>query len=246
MIPVLMDEYFLIAASTLRKVQETQRHAILSCVDAIVTSLKSGGIIATFGTGHSSLVCLEAYGKAGGLAPVLPMIDYDLSLLAGESKSEEMERLPGLGKCIFRQYTLDSRDALIVVSNSGRNAVPIEVAMEAKTVGMHITAITSLKHANSFAARHPDGRNLHEYADVVIDTCVEAGDAVLNVPGTNISVGPLSTLVGIAIVDAIACEVAERLAQTGINPPVFKSANADGSASINAELKARYANRIKF
>jgi uncharacterized phosphosugar-binding protein len=131
---------------------------------------------------------------------------------------------------------------MVIVSNSGRNAVPVEMAMLAQEHGIYTIAITSLEHSRSVTSRHSSGKRLFEFADLVIDNCVPKGDGMLDFDG--VQSGPGSTVAGTVIVNSIVSETLRILTAEGRKPPVFVSQNVDGYN--NDELYMKYLNRIKF
>lgn len=238
--------YFDAAGRTLERVAATQRTAIARAAELVAESLMSGGVWHVFGTGHSHLVAEELYYRAGGLAPVNAMLYPPLMQHEGPVTSTKLERTPGLAREIIVQHDLRAGEVLTVVSNSGRNAVPIEMALLARERGLRTVAITSL--AQSRAAPYGPGmiRKLYEICEVVIDNCGDPGDAALPVPGAGVMAAPTSSLVNIAIVEQIVYEVACRYAERGIEPPLFKSANLPGGDEWNERLIHRFRERCRL
>lgn len=205
------------------------------------TSIREGGVVHVFGCGHSQLVAVEASDRAGGLAALHAIVDPALAPTGG-LRSARTERLPGYGQVVLEAEDLRPGEVLIVVSNSGMNPVPIDVARGAAEQGMFVVAVTSRAHSDAVASRHPSGLRLHEVAHVTIDTGAPIGDAALHLPdGTG--VGPLSTVLASAAVHAVMVTAAEQLAATGDEVPVLVSQNLDGPADPNESVIARYADR---
>jgi uncharacterized phosphosugar-binding protein len=227
-------EYLETIQAAIRCVVEEQLDEIHTAADLWAAAIAGGGLVHVFGSGHSSLVCQDAYGRAGGLVPINWIIADDLLPLRG-MRSSMIERLPGLAAVLLDFEPVRIGDALVVVSNSGRNAVPVEMAEVARNRGLRTIAITSLLHSQSFQSRAPSGKRLCEVVDVVLDNMAVAGDAAITVGQADgrVAVGPTSTVTGAAILQAIAVETAERLVEQGIRPQVFTSANIDNSESQN-------------
>ncbi|MEY3051687.1 MAG: hypothetical protein RLY31_1472 [Bacteroidota bacterium] len=198
-------------------------------------------IIHTFGTGHSHMVGLELFVRAGGLANVNAMLDSIVMTAEGSRRSAEIERIPGLAKVIWDQHRIDPADILLVVSNSGRNAMPLEMAMVARAHGLRVMAITSLEQSARYPSRHPSGKKLMDVADLVIDNRVPSGDGLMHIAG-NLT-GPASTLSGVFIANLIATEGMALAAAAGVPLPIYYSQNIDGFS--NEELYARYESRVK-
>jgi uncharacterized phosphosugar-binding protein len=132
----------------------------------IAEAVRDGGLVRVFGTGHSRLIAEEIFYRAGGLAPIDAVLEDTVSGYRDVTKSEFTERLEGLGELIVRHRRMAPPDVLLVISQSGRNAVPIEVAEAARARGIRTIAITSLLHAAGQPSRHSSGRHLHEVVDL--------------------------------------------------------------------------------
>jgi uncharacterized phosphosugar-binding protein len=238
--------YLEAAGRILEQVAAMQGKTITSAAELIAESLMAGGVWHVFGTGHSHLVAEELYYRAGGLAPVNAILFPPLMQHEGPVTSTKLERTPGLAERILDQHDLRAGEVLTIVSNSGKNAVPVETALLARERGLKTIAITSV--AQSKAA--PYGRSmthkLYEICDVVIDNCGSPGDAALLVPGTSLMTGPTSSLVNIAIVEQIVYEVACRFAERGVEPPLFKSANLPGGDDWNQRLIEQFRERCRL
>ena len=230
----------------LKEIMATQAENISRAADFTAETLKNDGMIRPFGTGHSHLVATEMYMRAGGFVPVVPLLEGNLMMHEGGRKSSALERLPGYAATLLALHDVSSRDTLIVISQSGRNSAPIEMAVEGKKRGMKTVAITSIKHAKSVLSRHSSGKRLFEIADVVIDNCTPTGDAAVEIEEINSAVAPLSTITGSFIWHQIAVLTVRKLLSRGITPPVFKSNNAQGGDEHNIELFMKYRDRVKF
>jgi uncharacterized phosphosugar-binding protein len=205
-------------------------------VDAVVASVRAGGLTYIFGTGHSHLLALELHYRAGGPAFVVPILDESMMLHEGAIASTARERESGAAAAAFARYTLRPRDAVIVISNSGVNAAPVEAARIARVSGAAVIALTSRAYSEASANGRP---TLAGTADIVIDNGLPPGDALVALPGTPLKAGPGSTALGAALLHALFAEAAARLAANG-PPPIFLSANMPGAAENNRDLVERY------
>jgi uncharacterized phosphosugar-binding protein len=235
------------ARRALNRLASDEANSIRAAAAAVADALESGGVLHVFGAGHSHILAEEAFYRAGGLAAINPILDRRLMFFDGVMASTYAERETGYAARILEQENVRAGDVAIVASNSGRNAVPIEMAIELQARGVKVIAITSLTHSRAVPSRHALGRRLFEIADIVIDTGTPAGDASIEVPDSALRMGPLSTVVGAAIVHAIQIETATRLVERGEEPPVLASANLDTTSQDDLERTlARYAGRIRY
>jgi uncharacterized phosphosugar-binding protein len=205
----------------------------------IATALAGGGTIHAFGTGHSHMLAEELFYRAGGFVRVRPILFEGLMLHAGAELSTSLERLPGLAGALLADHPIAAEDVLIVASNSGGNAVVCELAASVRERGIPVIAILSRQHASSASARSVGAANLQDIADVVIDNGGAVGDAAVDIEGFDRKVGPTSTVVGAAIINAIVVEAVERLVARGIQPEVFVSSNVAGGDEANLGLLDR-------
>lgn len=232
--------------SKIQEVLDNEIPNIEKAAQLMTESCLKGGRIYVFGSGHSHLIAEEMYVRAGGLALVHAILPPEMALVNNMvTKSTLLERLDGYASALIELYHVGEKDTLMVVSNSGRNAVPVEMCLAAKAKGANVVALTSMKHSSSCNSRHSSGKRIFEIADVTIDNRAEKGDSGLMIEGLNIPIGPVSDGTGIAIAQALINEVIERMVQAGVEPPVFVSSNVDGGDEKNAHLYETYYNYWK-
>jgi uncharacterized phosphosugar-binding protein len=223
-------------------IAENQGAAIDRAATALMNSIAAEGVVYIFGTGHSHMMAEEGHYRAGGLACVVPILSTVLMLHEGAVLSTQVERTSGIAETLLERYQPEARDSLIIFSNSGVNSVPVEMALAAKNKGLTVIAIVAMEYA---AAVKPgaSGKKLNDVADIVVDNHGVPGDALVEIGDTGLKTGPLSTIAGAFILNAILTETTWRLAANGHTPPVFISANMPGSAVHNAGLIAKYRSR---
>ena len=206
----------------------------------IAKSLADDGVLHTFGSGHSQILATEIERRAGGLVPVSNIND------PADGWPEQIE---GYGTRLFQryayQYAVQSGDVLLVISNSGRNACPIEVALEAKLVGLDIIVLTSIEMSKNTSSRHTSGKKLYEIGDYVLDNGSISGDAAIEAEGFEYKIGPTSTMSGALLLNLLSMETIEHLIAMGVSPPTYVSQNADGGAKHNEALAKKYRHRTR-
>jgi len=237
-------EFFAAARRGLDELQAREAANLVQASAWMAEAIEAGGLVRIFGTGHSRLLAEEIFFRAGGLAPTDAILEDSVSGYHDVSKSELTERLEGYGQLIVEHRRMAPPDVLIIVSQSGRNAVPIDVALAAKELGVRTIAITSIAHASSQPSRHSSARHLHEVGDLVIDNGAPAGDCAVTL-ANGVPVGPLSGVLGAAIVQSLVVGAGDRLLADGIEPPVFRSGNVDGGREISQRLLDQYWDRIR-
>jgi uncharacterized phosphosugar-binding protein len=208
-------------------------------IAAVVAAVQADRLVYVFGTGHSHLLALDLHYRAGGPAYVVPVLDERLMLHQGAMASTDRERMSGAAAEALSRYPLVAGDVVIIISNSGVNAAPVEAADLAKSLGARVIALTSRAYSQAAARGRP---TLASRADIVIDNALPPGDALVALPASGLKAGPGSTAVGAAILQALFAEAAARLAVAGV-PLIFLSANMPGAAENNRELVARYGPR---
>lgn len=237
-----MFEYQEKSIEQLNRIVSVQEDLIRQSASLLSDCIVNDHIIHTFGTGHSHMIGLELFVRAGGLANVNAMLDTMVLTSEGSRRSAEIERISGLSKIIYDQHTVSENDVMIIISNSGRNAMPVEMAMIAKEKGIKSIAITSLEQSKKYPSRHPSGKKLYEIADLVLDNCVPPGDGLLDIGG-NLT-GAASTLSGIFLINLIATEAMKMASSIGAKLPIYHSQNIDGFS--NEELYEKFSTRIKL
>ncbi|MEM1284343.1 MAG: SIS domain-containing protein [Pseudomonadota bacterium] len=235
----VMAAYLDTIAGRIKGLTDHAGAAMEAARDVIVQAVRGDNLVYLFGTGHSHMLTEEVHYRAGGPAFTVPILATTFMLHEGAIASTEAERTEGLVAPVFARYPISADDVLFVISNSGINAAPVEAARLGKSLGCTVIAITSIAYSTAAAK----GRErIADIADITIDNGIPAGDALVDLPGSDLKAGPASTAVGAAILNAIFADVAYHLAEDA-TPPVYRSANMPGAQDINARLVAHYAGR---
>lgn len=241
---MLYREYWKEAQKVIGYVTDTQAEGIERAARLVAESLAKDGQLYVFGCGHSHIIGEDLFYRAGGTAAVCAMLDSDLMLHNGAAKSSVYEKMPGLAQPIFDRYGITPNDVLLVVSTSGINSVPVEMAMCAKAQGIGVIAIVSEAYRED-SSRHPSGRKLRDVADIVLDNGVCHGDAAVQIADTDMRVGPISTISSCLIAQSIVVQADEWMHEMGLQPPVYVSGNIEGGMEKNQTLIRRYMPRNK-
>lgn len=235
---IAAQEYYTKVSLLLDQVIHTQAKPISSAANAVAKAVARGGAVYLFGTGHSHLLAEEGHFRAGGLVPVIPILISSLMLHESAINSGKLERMPGLAAAILSHYQPTPNDVMIIFSNSGVNAVPVEMALEAKKIGLPVVGVLALSYAK-VAPLSAVGKRLSDIVDIVVDNQIQAGDAVIEVGKTGLFTGPASTIVGAFILNAILTEAVCRMDAAGKKPPLYISSNMPGAAEHNQEFLAQ-------
>lgn len=236
--PSLPETYFTRAGELLARAWESNAPVLARLAPILGECVARGGVIHTFGSGHSELVSREIIGRAGGLVCVTGLIDPTAGFV---------ENLPGYGARLAarydRQYQLRSGEVLIAISNSGKNCSPIEVALYAKEKGLTVAALTNVAMSRVTPSEHPSGKKLADVADHVLDNGGVPGDAIVDV-ADGVRAGPTSTLIGCSVLNWLMLSTIAWLKQNGHPLPVLRSQNLPGAIEHNRALGQKYKSRL--
>ncbi|MGF6233322.1 putative phosphosugar-binding protein [Inquilinus ginsengisoli] len=234
----------------MRAILETERDSLDRAAARLADQIEADRLVHVFGPGgHSNLAAQEIFFRAGGLMHVSAILDEGTLLSNGALRSMAIERTPGYGRVVIADRGLGPDDLLILVNAYGINAALIDAAIEAKTRGAFVIGVSSRGHADQTAAdhpaRHPTKQNLHDLADIAIDTKVPVGDAVVRIPGVGEPVAAVSTFANAFALNCLVIRTIARLAERGIEPPVWRSGNAPGGDEANGRFIGRFRGRVR-
>jgi uncharacterized phosphosugar-binding protein len=239
--------YHDVLQTILNRAFETQEGVLKAVAEHMADVIAGDHIVYVFGAGHAGIIAEEMFYRAGGLVPVVPVFAPGLTTFTRPATLEtELERLSGYASLLLDACKINAMDLLIVHSNSGRNTVAIEMAEEARKRGIVVVALTSVAHSSSVSSRHPHGFKLMDLANYVIDNCGVVGDAAVKLEGTEQFTGPTSTVVGAALMNALVVETSHILLARGLDVPLYRSANLDGSEDSNQRWMNHYSGRLLY
>jgi len=225
---------------------EKQSAAIETAADWFAQSILAGRMVHVFGSGHSRIMVEEMWPRYGSFPGFNPIVELSLSFhnlvigANGQRQAMFLENVSGLAERILRNFALRKADSALVISSSGCNLVPVEIAAGFKARGVKVVAIISRRHSEASPAKHSEGKKLQDFADLVLDTGAPVGDAMVKIPGLDTPVSPGSTIGGCLLINSIKAEVAARLVAAGQPPKVLSGAAVVGAARAAEIFEAAY------
>jgi uncharacterized phosphosugar-binding protein len=219
---------FAVALGLVGRLRDHQLSVITAAADLLAGRLMAGGSVYVFGTGHSRAVAMELAGRAGGLAGTKELTLDDIVVSGGATKDDlldgTLERRPEAARALLDGVVTGPTDAFIVISHSGCNGAPVEMALQVRRRQLPVVAITSLEHSRAVASRHPSGLRLFEVATQCIDTCAPYGDTAIRL-SADLGVCGVSSFAGVVIAQALTAEIVDRYLRAGVTPPLLVSRN---------------------
>lgn len=244
--PDVALDYLAKAAHIIQKVRETQLDPIRAAARLCADSIAKRGLVHLFGNGHSRMAVEEMWPRYGSFPGFHPIVELSMTNHTqvvganGQRQAMWIERQEGLGRIILRNFVFRDYDTMMIFSTSGSNGVVVDVALGAKERGLKVVAVVALEYAQMLKSGHSSGQRLIDIADIVIDNCAVPGDAMVDVPGVDVPVGPGSTLGNTVVVNAVKCLVAEDLAARGQPPLVLAGAWKMGEEASRQRFDAAY------
>ena len=239
------NEYISNVKDIIGKIETKGAESLEKAAALFSETLMTGKRIYLFGTGHSHMLSEELFYRAGGLVNIQPVLVEPLMLHVSASDSTIAERVEGYAEKIFTEYGMSEGDTIVIISNSGRNGVIVDMALLCKEKGLNVVCLTNLLHTYAGASRHKSGKRLCEIADIVLDNFGCVGDACVEVDGVDGKICPTSTVAGALILNAVVSEAVDMCAKNGFSPEHFASSNVDGGDEINNKLVEKYKKEIK-
>lgn len=242
------ESYILKIIDLLKRISEEENENFKAAARILADAIEGDGRIFAWGSTHSATTMQDIYLRAGGLALInaifIPGLEALHTLPFGITS--KIERLSGYAEIALDYAPIRKGDVLIVVSVSGRNAVPIEFAKVASERGIQVIAVTGLDYSKAVEPRHIDGKNMYEYADVVLDNKAVAGDAIMEAEGMIQKFCPASGITSTAVLQCMVAATVEELLSRGITPPVFVAQNVDGGEEFNNKMFEENRDRIFY
>jgi uncharacterized phosphosugar-binding protein len=231
-------------SSVIGQIGETQREAIDTAAGWTADAIADDHRAFLFGAGHSFMAVMDTYPRIGSYPGWVPVHELSTSYIPtvlgnqGLRQALFLEKIDGFGRLVMQNYRMEAQDVMVVISNSGVNPMGVDVALVARERGMKTIAVTSMAHSRVSASRHVSGQRLFEVCDLVLDTCVPAGDALVKVPGFPHPVASASTIAACVVMQSLSADTAAKLAARGHRTPVFPSHNAQMSDEEHEAVEA--------
>ncbi|MFI6084163.1 SIS domain-containing protein [Streptomyces sp. NPDC051217] len=244
----LAGQFFGAAIGLLERVRDEEAANIEAAGKAIAEAVASGGRVFAFGAGHSSLAAQDVVYRAGGLA-VMNLLNVPGVMgvdVMPATLGSALERVDGLASAVLDSSPATSGDVLVIISLSGRNALPVEMALNARALGLKVIGVTSVAYATETKSRHVSGTYLKDHCDIVLDSKIAVGDAELSADGIEAPFAPASTVVTSALMQAMVATAAGGLVERGVEPPLLRSGNVDGGHEWNGRVMTEYGDRIFY
>ena len=247
------ERYFHAAMNRLQGLLDSQRTELDRAASLCTAAIAQDGLVHLFGCGHSRMLCEEMTPRQGCFVGWHTIVELGLTfhnLIVGPNglrQSLHLEKTPGYAEQILRNFAFGQHDVLVVISTSGIREVIIEMAAGARRRGLPVIGVLSRQHCEQARPAHPSGKKLMDVADVVLDNGAPEGDCLVSLEGSGQKTGPFSTLGGAMVMNALRCEVAQRLLDRGIEPVFLPSHQFAGSPTVEDQLEyfyAQYARRV--
>ena len=239
-------EDYLVKCRELVDAVERQMPTIRDVACLFADSIAAGRMVHLFASGHSRIMLEEMWPRYGSFPGFNPIVELSLTFhnlvigANGQRQAMFLENVSGLAERILRNFAITSDDSALIISSSGCNIVPIEMASLFRERGVKVAALISRQHSERTPSRHPSGKKLHDFADFVLDTGAPAGDAMVKIPGLDTPVSPGSTVGGCLVINALKAEIAERLTRAGHPPKVLTGAAIVGEERAKQLFESAY------
>ncbi|RMG59664.1 MAG: sugar isomerase domain-containing protein [Bacteroidetes bacterium] len=239
-------QQYLAACAQMLETVSSQAEAINRAAAWFAESILAGRVVHVFGSGHSRIMVEEMWPRYGSFPGFNPIVELSLTFhnlvvgANGQRQAMFLENVPGLAARILRNFVLSPEDSALIISSSGTNLVPVEMAEHFQVQGVKVVALSTLVHSRASASKRADGKKLYDFADLTLDTGAPAGDAIVQIPGLETPVAPGSTVGGAMLINCLKAEVARLLTEAGQPPKVLTGAAVVGAERSAALFEAAY------
>ena len=242
----VLTQYLACARAALDAIEADQLPNLRAAAARFAEAILAGRLVHVFGTGHSRMAVEEMFPRYGSFPGFHPIVELSMTFhnpvvgANGQRQAMFLENVQGFGPVLWRNFATDPADCLLAISTSGCNAATVDVAIEARRLGMFVAALTSLPHARVSTPQHQGGKKLHEVADLVLNQHAPPGDSAVWIEGLETPVAPISSISGCTIINLLKAEVARLLTEAGQPPLVLTAACHLGPERARALFEATY------
>jgi uncharacterized phosphosugar-binding protein len=225
---------------------EQQQKAIAQAAQWFAESILAGRVVHVFGSGHSRIMVEEMWPRYGSFPGFNPIVELSLTYhnnvvgANGQRQAMFLENVPGLAERILRNFSLDKKDTSLIISSSGCNIVPIEMAELFQQKEVKVVALVTKAHLEKSKSKRSDGKKLTDFADLILDSGAPVGDSMITVDGLQTPVSPGSTVGGVIIINSIKAEVARLLTEAGQPPKVLTASAIVGDEKAKQLFESAY------
>lgn len=225
---------------------EQQENVIKEVAQVFAKSILEGRMVHLFGSGHSRMMVEEMWPRYGSFPGFNPIVELSLSFhnlvtgANGQRQAMFLENVTGLASRILRNFDTSPQDCALIISSSGCNVVPIEMAEEFQKRNVKVVALVSKLHLQGSTSKKLDGKKLIDFADFVLDTGAPLGDAMIYLDGLDSPVAPGSTLGGVLMINSLKAEIAKILHENGKSPKVLSSGKIVGEQRAKDLFESAY------
>lgn len=241
-----LTETYLQKCAAIIETVKAQENKIMTAANWFAETILSGRMVHTFGSGHSRIMVEEMWPRYGSFPGFNPIVELSLTNhnnvigANGQRQAMFLENVSGLAERIIRNFGLNNKDCALIISSSGCNIVPVEMAEIFQQKGIKVVAVITEQHSNASTSKRSDGKKLADFADLVLDTGAPAGDSMISINGLETPVSPGSTVGGVLIINSIKAELAKLLTDAGQPPKVLTAACVVGTEKATALFEAAY------
>ena len=241
----LTETYLQKCSGIIEKIKDQQAD-ILKAAEWFAESILAGRMVHLFGSGHSRIMVEEMWPRYGSFPGFNPIVELSLTYhnnvvgANGQRQAMFLENVPGLAERILRNFKLDKKDTALIISSSGCNIVPIEMAELFQQKEIKVVALVTRQHLEKSISNRTDGKKLSDFADISLDSGAPIGDSMIYIPGLDTPVAPGSTVGGVMIINCIKAEVARLLTQGGHPPKVLTASIIAGKEKATTLFESAY------
>lgn len=241
-----ITETYLQKAEEIINTIKAQQEQIRQAAQWFADSILARRVVHLFGSGHSRILVEEMWPRYGSFPGFNPIVELSLTFhnlvvgANGQRQAMFLENTSGLAERILRNFDLKETDSALIISSSGCNIVPIEMAELFQQKNIKVVSVITKEHSEKSTSKRTDGKKLGDFSDLILDTGAPVGDAIVKIPGLDTPVAPGSTLGGTLLINSIKAELAALLTKAGKPPKVLSGAVVVGREKAESLFESAY------